>query len=278
MMLNLTICKIAMGFNERTFDALTEYRSLGFKVIYMVNKSDVYDKYEKSDILILGTASRLSAPKARNYALQFVKTDRVLFLDDDANISYLSLNLLKNYCDNLLTPSCFMLDGKRKINFANKQLYNEKNILNFNKWYCEWSFVYDLRCLNRKERIFPAIGVGSRINIWSGEGLVSLLRIRENSEIWFIPVNIDHPSLNSAKDFCSVLKYQRGYGASYGILVRNVDNIILKIKLTIRFLAGVFLALLFRRIKPRTTSIFSIVGHLRLVYAQLWGFKKCVLR
>lgn len=229
--MDLAIVKISMSFCETSYKFLNNLsEQKGIEVKYLCHGTIPDDYLNK---FVFKPQIRMSAARSRNLLLKKVISSRVLFLDEDSKLSEEALDFLVNFVKNKIRGHV-IFSGKLFIDTPYKTLRSDQNFYLINKYYCEWNMVYD-RTLLKKGRLFPGIGVGSRHEFWSGEGICSLMQVCDKSAVYLRPEIVFHPPLRTSKDITIVRKYIKGYGFSMAYIVR-CGSPILKIHTLCRFI------------------------------------------
>lgn len=264
MKVDLAIVKISLKFNEEIVNELKELsKKNGFEVKYLCH--DKIPFYYVNDDVVVGSYLRMSASRSRNLLYRKIQSSRVLFLDEDATLSAAAVKFLVDFIPKNQRCS-IIFSGKRNILKKKILRMNDWNFYLINKFYCEWNTVYD-KTLIKGHRLFPGIGVGSRHEFWSGEGICSLLNIKSNSPVYLRPESVSHPSLSASKDFYTASKYIKGYGFTMAYVYKRGSKL-LKIITLIRFMSSIFRDILLpHRIAP---SVENLNIYLYGIYSLIW--------
>lgn len=264
MRIDLAIVRISLEFNESIFRELKELSvQYGFEVKYLCH-GKIPSMYLNEDI-VTKSCVRLSASRSRNLLYSQVRSSRILFLDEDATLSIKALSFLVDFVQS--RERCHIIfSGKKRIVKKKKLRMNDWNFYRINKFYCEWNTIYD-KTLLHDGRLFPGIGVGSRHEFWSGEGICSLLSIKSDATIYLRPETVVHPPLSDKKDLSTARKYIKGYGFSMAYIIRR-GKILLKILTLIRFMASLVRDIFNpKRISP---SVEFPNKYIYGIYALIW--------
>ena len=229
--MDLAVAKITMEFDQNTFRYLNDLKkNFGVEVIYLCH-GNVPNFYLGK--FVYETHIRMSASRSRNYILKKIHSSRILFLDEDSALSKAAMKFLKTFVDKG-TRGHIIFSGKSQVIKPKTIFYRaELHLFRVNRYYCEWNTVYDREFLSAGN-LFPSIGVGSRHEFWSGEGLCSLLKFVHRSQVHLRPEIVDHPSLANGKPLDTARKYLKGYGFSMGYIFRH-GSLPLKIHSLARF-------------------------------------------
>lgn len=269
--MNLTICKISMSFKDSHLRELRELASgLGCDVLYICHGPT--PKYARDDKLVIRPLIRLSAARSRNLAAALCKTYKIIFLDEDASLSPEVIAFIERSDDIIEAACCIAFSGKSQINLDSEFVYTANKLFNLNGVYCEWSFVYDFRCFS-KRRLFPGIGVGSRHQFWSGEGLLSLLGLKDGETVVMRRERIFHPPLAQSKGLSVSRRYNAGYGFAMG-RVFHLGGFGVKSRALLRFFASNALLIFSKNrvIPPILECEAGLPQRLSLVCLRLYGF------
>ena len=231
---DLAVVKLSLKFSECIILDLKKLsKQTGFEVKYLCH-DEIPVNYANDDI-VMRSHLRLSASRSRNLLFQQVHSSRILFLDEDATLSAAAIQFLSDFLT--MNERCHIIfSGKREIMNNKKFKMNDWNFYRVNRFYCEWNTVYD-KTLIKNDRLFPGIGVGSRHEFWSGEGICSLLNIKPNAIIYLRQECVFHPPLNEKKDVNTARKYIKGYGFSMSYIFLR-GKMLLKIITLIRFMCS----------------------------------------
>lgn len=269
MKLDLAIVKISLSFNEEIVRGLKELAARSeFEVKYLCH-GEIPLGYANDDIIIKSHI-RMSASRSRNLLYRYVNSTRVLFLDEDAILSDAAIQFLIEFIPK--DERCHIIfSGKRSIFKKKKLKINDWNFFKVNRFYCEWNTIYDKKLI-KTHKLFPGIGVGSRHEFWSGEGICSLLNMKYNSTVFLRPETVLHPPLSNNKDIKTARMYLKGYGFSMSYIFRR-GKLLLKVITLGRFVFSVVRDVIFpKRISPSVKCDNLFVYGMYSVIWKLEGF------